>query len=154
MARVRQGVEIHQPFYLGPVNDMMDDIRADEPSAAGNQQIHIVYINSTELNLLGNPIAQGIFERVADRAHFNARAEQLRDFEHTIGPLRFGSEAIKLFVILPELKTPRWLEDSFDHFHDLASSNEARISHVINAKGRAALPQVQTGADEIPEVGD
>ena len=40
MAGVGKAIEIDEPFDFGPVDYMMDNIRADKTGAAGDEQIH------------------------------------------------------------------------------------------------------------------
>src|SRR5213075_3155816 len=43
VSRVGQAIEVDQAFDLGPIEQMANEIRSDEPGAAGDEQMHAVW---------------------------------------------------------------------------------------------------------------
>ena len=60
------------------------------------------------------PMAQGIFQRLFDRAHFDAGGQQFGNIQNAIGARRLGSVTVKFLVILPKFKAAVWFEDALE----------------------------------------
>ena len=96
VAGIGQAIEVDEPVDFRPVDDLMNDIGADEPRAAGDEEVHDS----------GFQFRRRVFQGLLDGPDADARGQQLGHIEHAIGSGRFGGDAVEFLVVLPELKRP------------------------------------------------
>ena len=101
MPRVGEAIEIDKSFDLRTVNDVVDQVGADEARAAGEASKFITLVSSFSTNLPALP----------DRTHFHAGGQKFGNVHHAIGAGRFGGDTVKFLVVPPEFKLPAGLAE-------------------------------------------